>query len=261
MVMPELPYLRLSAQQLAAPSEVEQQLISLTSSVGIKPESEVSGEQSLVLEIVDDTLQLTDLTVANSNGVIVDFLSGQSQYRRQHGGGSKEPAAKAVGIKANQPITVLDATPGLGRDAFVLAAVGANVIMIERSPVAYLLLADGLRRLALQEPELARQFVLYHANSCDYMQQLAAASVDAVYLDPMFPHRKKSALVKKEMRLFQLMLGPDEDADLLLPAALHAAAKRVVVKRPNSAPLLANQKPSMAIASKKHRFDVYIKNA
>ena len=197
--MPELPYLRLSAQQLAAPSEVEQQLISLTSSVGIKPESEVSGEQSLVLEIVDDTLQLTDLTVANSNGVIVDFLSGQSQYRRQHGGGSKEPAAKAVGIKANQPITVLDATPGLGRDAFVLAAVGANVIMIERSPVAYLLLADGLRRLALQEPELARQFVLYHANSCDYMQQLAAASVDAVYLDPMFPHRKKSALVKKEM--------------------------------------------------------------
>ena len=135
------------------------------------------------------------------------------------------------------------------------------MIMIERSPVAYLLLADGLRRLALQEPELARQFVLYHANSCDYMQQLAAASVDAVYLDPMFPHRKKSALVKKEMRLFQLMLGPDEDADLLLPAALHAAAKRVVVKRPNSAPLLANQKPSMAIASKKHRFDVYIKNA
>ncbi len=258
--MPELPYLRLSAQQLAAPSEVEQQLISLTSSVGIKPENAASDEQSLVLEIVDNTLQLTDLTVANSNGVIVDFLSGQSQYRRQHGGGSKEPVAKAVGIKANQPITVLDATPGLGRDAFVLAALGANVIMIERSPVAYLLLADGLRRLALQEPELARQFVLYHANSCDYMQQLAAGSVDAVYLDPMFPHRKKSALVKKEMRLFQLMLGPDEDADLLLPAALHAAAKRVVVKRPNSAPLLANQKPSMAIASKKHRFDVYIKN-
>ena len=242
--MPELPYLRLSAQQLAAPSEVEQQLISLTSSVGIKPESEASGEQSLVLEIVDDTLQLTDLSVANSNGVTVDFLSGQSQYRRQHGGGGKEPVAKAIGIKANQPHTVLDATPGLGRDAFVLAALGARVIMIERSPVAYLLLADGLRRLALQEPELARQFVLYHANSCDYMQQLAAASVDAVYLDPMFPHRKKSALVKKEMRLFQLMLGPDEDADLLLPAALHAAAKRVVVKRPNSAPLLANQKPS-----------------
>ena len=67
--------------------------------------------------------------------------------------------------------------------------------------------------------------------------------------------------MKKEMRLFQLMLGPDEDADLLLPAALHAAAKRVVVKRPNSAPLLANQKPSMAITSKKHRFDVYIKTA
>ncbi|WP_296048024.1 class I SAM-dependent methyltransferase [uncultured Alteromonas sp.] len=258
--MPDLPRLRLSAQQQAAPSEVEQQLISLSSSVGIATVSEADVSDALVLEIVADTLQLMDLTVANSTGVSVDFLSGQSQYRRQHGGGSKEPIAKAVGIKASQSITVLDATPGLGRDAFVLAALGAHVIMIERSPVAYLLLADGLRRLARQEPELAKQFVLYHANSCDYMHQLAPASVDAVYLDPMFPHRKKSALVKKEMRLFQVMLGADEDADLLLPAALHAAAKRVVVKRPNSAPLLAEQKPSMAISSKKHRFDVYIKN-
>ncbi len=30
-----------------------------------------------------------------------------------------------------------------------------------------------------------------------------------VYLDPMFPHKQKSALVKKEMRVFQSLVGPD----------------------------------------------------
>lgn len=258
--MPDLPALLLTTEQLSAPSDVEKQLIMLVESVGIKTASAQPADAELALIIADDALQLLDTTDPKSTGVKVDFLSGQSQYRRNHGGGSKEPIAKAIGIKGKQAITVLDATPGLGRDAFVLAALGASVVMIERSPVAYLLLSDGIRRLATSEPDLARQFVLYHANSCDYMQQLAPGSVDAVYLDPMFPHRKKSALVKKEMRLFQIMLGTDEDADLLLPAAQHVAAKRVVVKRPNSAPLLAGAKPSMAITSKKHRFDVYIKN-
>lgn len=258
--MPDLPALLLTTEQLSAPTDVEKQLITLVESVGIQRASALPADAELALIIADDALQLMDITDPKSTGVKVDFLSGQSQYRRNHGGGSKEPIAKAIGIKGKLAITVLDATPGLGRDAFVLAALGASVIMIERSPVAYLLLSDGIRRLALAEPDLARQFVLYHANSCDYMQQLAPGSVDAVYLDPMFPHRKKSALVKKEMRLFQVMLGPDEDADLLLPAAQHAAAKRVVVKRPNSAPLLAGAKPSMAITSKKHRFDVYIRN-
>lgn len=258
--MPDLPALLLTTEQLSAPTDVEKQLITLVESVGIQRASALPADAELALIIADDALQLMDITDPKSTGVKVDFLSGQSQYRRNHGGGSKEPIAKAIGIKGKQAITVLDATPGLGRDAFVLAALGASVIMIERSPVAYLLLSDGIRRLALAEPDLARQFVLYHANSCDYMRQLAPGSVDAVYLDPMFPHRKKSALVKKEMRLFQVMLGPDEDADLLLPAAQHAAAKRVVVKRPDSAPLLAGAKPSMAITSKKHRFDVYIRN-
>jgi hypothetical protein len=32
-----------------------------------------------------------------------------------------------------------------------------------------------------------------------------------VYLDPMFPHKQKSALVKKEMRVFQSLVGPDLD--------------------------------------------------
>lgn len=52
-----------------------------------------------------------------------------------------------------------------------------------------------------------------------------------VYLDPMFPHRQKSALVKKEMRVFQTLVGADDDADALLAPARRLAKKRVVVKR------------------------------
>ncbi|NVK57028.1 MAG: class I SAM-dependent methyltransferase [Alteromonadaceae bacterium] len=256
--MLNLPPLLLSAGQADAPSPLVQSLITQAQSLGIITTTSTNAE--LALQIRDNALQLDDLTDANGKGVMVDFLSGQSAYRRAKGGGSKEPIAKAVGMKTHQPLKILDATPGLGRDAFVLASLGASVTLVERSPVVYMLLADGLRRLALSEPELAARFTLHHANSPEYMQQQSENSVDAVYLDPMFPHRKKSALVKKEMRLFQVLLGTDTDADQLLPAALHIAAKRVAVKRPNSAPYLAAQKPSMAISSKKHRFDVYINN-
>jgi 16S rRNA (guanine1516-N2)-methyltransferase len=81
---------------------------------------------------------------------------------------------------------------------------------------------------------------------------------DVIYLDPMFPHKQKSALVKKEMRVFQSLVGPDLDADALLPAALKMAEKRVVVKRPDYAGWLNEHKPSMAIETKSNRFDVYV---
>ncbi len=181
-----------------------------------------------------------------------------SIYRKQHGGGRKEPIVKAVGLKGNEQWHVVDATPGLGRDAFVLVSVGCHVTMIERSPIVAALLEDGIRRLQIDYPDLASRMTLQHGNSAEVMQYFDGEDVNAIYLDPMFPHKKKSALVKKEMRLFQQLLGHDPDADALLPPALKLATHRVVVKRPNSADVLAGHKPSMAIESKKHRFDVYL---
>lgn len=100
---------------------------------------------------------------------------------------------------------------------------------------------------------------LLNQDAIAYLQN--KPSFDVIYLDPMFPHKKKSALVKKEMQAFQLLLGADQDSSLLFNAALLASPKRVVVKRPNSAPSIVNELgrlPSMAITSKKHRFDVYL---
>ena len=212
----------------------------------------------LAMSLVDGKLSLVDFEDPKTGGVFVDFLSGESLYRKQHGGGKKEPIAKAIGVKGEATPKVLDATPGLGRDAFVLASLGCHVTMVERSPVVAALLEDGLRRLAVAAPELHSQFSLVHGNSSEVMKHWQGDDIDVIYLDPMFPHRKKSALVKKEMRLFQQLLGPDEDADDLLEPARALANKRVVVKRPNAADVLAGVQPSMAITSKKHRFDVYI---
>ena len=214
--------------------------------------------EGFYLQIQNGVLGLADASEKKVLPVEVDFASPASLYRKQHGGGRKEPIVKAIGLKGNEGWHVVDATPGLGRDAFVLVSVGCKVTMIERSPIVAALLEDGIRRLALSFPELAAKISLQHGNSAEVMQYFTGENVNAIYLDPMFPHKKKSALVKKEMRLFQQLLGHDPDADALLPPALKLATHRVVVKRPNSADVLAGEKPSMAIESKKHRFDVYL---
>ncbi|GFD79706.1 ribosomal RNA small subunit methyltransferase J [Alteromonas sp. KUL156] len=215
-------------------------------------------DEGFYLQVQHGVLGLADAADKKVLPIEVDFASPASLYRKQHGGGRKEPIVKAIGIKGSEDWHVVDATPGLGRDAFVLVSVGCKVTMIERSPIVAALLEDGIRRLALSFPELASQMTLRHGNSAEVMQYFTGENVNAVYLDPMFPHKKKSALVKKEMRLFQQLLGHDPDADALLPPALQLATHRVVVKRPNSAEVLAGMKASMAIESKKHRFDVYL---
>ncbi len=79
-----------------------------------------------------------------------------------------------------------------------------------------------------------------------------------IYLDPMFPERKKSALSKLDMRIFHDIVGDDQDADTLLKTALSCATKRVVVKRPRLGAVLAGIKPHHSLVGKSSRFDVYI---
>jgi 16S rRNA (guanine1516-N2)-methyltransferase len=217
-------------------------------------------ETGLYLTLDAQRLSLSDASERKLGAVFVDFAEGAARHRRLHGGGRGEAVAKAVGARGQATPTVLDATAGLGRDAFVLAAIGCQVTMLERSPVAAALLQDGLMRA-----ELDAEIGAWIGQRMRLLAGSAAAQMDAwqgeppqvVYLDPMYPHRRKSAQVKKEMRLFQTMLGPDDDADMLLAPALALASKRVVVKRPDYAPPLAERKPAAQITTKTHRFDIY----
>jgi 16S rRNA (guanine1516-N2)-methyltransferase len=194
----------------------------------------------------------------NTSKPHIDFLTGKIGYRSKHL--TNELLAKAVGVKKNQILSVIDATAGLGRDGFILACLGCEVTMLERSPVVAESLQDALTR-ALSDAELAQKLSLKLINSDakDYFLSLTAAQFpDVIYLDPMHPVRTKSALVKKDMRLLREIVGEDLDADMLLLIALNCAKRRVVVKRPRLALPLAERKPDIVMLGKHSRFDIYL---
>lgn len=222
-----------------------------------------SGEADFALQIGAQGWQLQELGEQAAGPVRVDFVSGALAHRRQFGGGAGQMIAKAVGIQAGIRPRILDATAGLGRDAFVLACLGCDVQMIERHPLVAVLLRDGLAR-ALHNADtaaIAARMPLLEGDAIALMQSWPGEPPQVIYLDPMFPSRDKSALVKKEMRLFQPLVGGDEDAAELLAAAIELASHRVVVKRPRKAPAASAQTPSYQLLGKANRFDIYTKQS
>lgn len=186
--------------------------------------------------------------------IYVDFLGANWSHRLKQIGRDNELIAKAVGIKKSFRPTIVDATAGLGGDALVLTALGCRVTMIERSPIIAALLRDGLERAKFEQLELLE------GDTKQILPNLAKRqSIDVVYLDPMFPIRTKSALVKKEMRVLKEIVGEDPDSSELLNIALPLVQKRVVVKRPLHAATLTSLQPNITYKGKATRFDVYLK--
>lgn len=213
-----------------------------------------------VLQLTPDGLQLQQTGRKAPGPIWVDFTKGAADHRRQFGGGRGQMVAKAVGLKPGVCPLVLDATAGLGGDSFVLACLGAGLLLQERNPVVYALLNDGLLRAkaaSVGDPELAPIFARMQLLPAQVDSTFAMQTADVVFLDPMFPTREKSAAVKKEMTAFHSLVGEDGDQDLLFAQAMQAARYRVVVKRPRKAPYLANEKPALEIAGKSSRFDIY----
>lgn len=220
-------------------------------------------EAEFALQVGEQGLQLQQLGADAPGPVRVDFVEGGVAHRRLYGGGSGQMIAKAVGVAQGVRPRVLDATAGLGKDGFVLATLGCEMSLIERQPLIGALLEDGLARGALDAevaPIVARMHLL-KGNSIELMRNWEGEPPQVIYLDPMFPHREKSALVKKEMRLFRPLVGDDNDAPALLAAALALASHRVVVKRPRKAPCIEGPKPSHGLEGKSSRYDIYPKKA
>ena len=173
----------------------------------------------------------------------------------------QELLVKAAKVKGVATPLALDATAGLGEDSFLLAAAGFSVELYERNPTMAALLADALARAA-DDPELGRVVSRMHLHTSDSVDALRAleSAPDVVYLDPMFPARRKSAAVKKKPQLMQQFEPPcsDEEAVALLQAALEARPRKVVVKRPVKGPCLADLKPAYVVEGKSIRYDCYV---
>ena len=204
----------------------------------------------LKLRSSGDVLSLHDQQQAFS--LHIDFLSGPLAHRaRQHPGAEK--LIKACKIQGQVKGTVLDATAGMGRDAFLLHQAGFKVTACERHAVVFALLKNALQRYQ-KASETHTAFELLHQ---DAEQVLIQRHFDVVYMDPMFPQRSKSAQVKKDMFVLQKLLQHTDAAVDELVNAAQSACNKLVIKRPVKAETLISTKPTYQLMGKTCRFDVY----
>lgn len=172
---------------------------------------------------------------------------------------SKELLVRAARVKGVAEPVAVDATAGLGDDSLLLAAAGFSVTMFERDATIAALLRDALARAAKVD-ELAGIVDRMHLIGGDSVRGLRELAVcpDVVFLDPMFPARRKSAAVKKKLQLIQAIERPCNNEEELVEAALSAGPRKVVIKRPVKGPHLAGVKPSYSLAGKAVRYDVLV---
>ena len=201
------------------------------------------------------------LTLVSTDGMKLsaDFSTLLPRIRR--GNLQSELLVQAVRIRsADHPLKVLDATAGFGEDSFLLAAAGCEVLLYEKDPTIAALLADAMQRAGQQEDlrEIVGRMQLSAGDSIPVMRSLAEKTVDVIYLDPMFPARKKSGLVGKKFQLLHYLEKPAEDERELLAAALAAKPQKIVIKRPQKNPFLAGVKPSYSKPGKAIRYDVLL---
>lgn len=207
-------------------------------------------------------LMLADGRERRGRPVAADLADRRLLYRLQHAGPRSEALGRALGGRRLAGLRVVDATAGWGRDSAVLGALGCEVVMLERHPVVRLLLADALSRALSHEDPLVRtvagRLQLRGGDARMLLRDWPGPAPDAIVLDPMFPERDGSAAPRGYMRLFQELVGDDDDAAELLDAALSLAWHRVIVKRPLRAPGLPGLRPAHAVIGRSTRLDVYV---
>ena len=189
------------------------------------------------------------------------FIEGPILHRLKYGKGRGQNLAKAVGMKFNKNRNIIDATAGLGYDSFILASLGAKVTLIERSQKIHELLQNGIDEgisFGGEIEKIINRMELLFGDSKDILPKLTP---EVIMIDTMYKDRKKTALVKNNMRLVREIVGPDSDYIELLKVALNCAKNRVVLKQPRYAkPIKEITKCSHQILGKTIRYDIFMTN-
>jgi 16S rRNA (guanine1516-N2)-methyltransferase len=198
----------------------------------------------------DNQLKLVNRLDPKMAPLSIDFL--QYYHDMTLGQGGRRLLLKALGIKDKIRMHVLDATAGLGRDAFFMAKFGIDVTMIERSPLLSQLLSHALQH----NQTTIKRLKLLSGDALKLIPTLPAFEV--IYLDPMFRQKKSTAKVKKDLQMLQLLHQNEAHDEVeLLKIALKHCKQRVVVKRPIQAPFLGLIQPQWSLRGTNIRFDVY----
>ncbi len=236
----------------------------LAAETGLDIVSALPTTASFYLSFNNGRLELTENFTGKTNKSVisVDYLSGPAWFRYRYDRKINQPLAKAVGIKKGSRPTICDTTAGYGFDSFIFASFGCMVTMIERSPVIWALLDDGLKRAAAHRKigsSIICNIKLVRGNSLDLLEAMEI-QFDTIYMDPMYPPTKKSALNKRKMRVLRSLVGDDQDQERLLEKSMTVAANRVVVKRAAGAPEIKGPPVSYRVTGKNSRYDIYLIN-
>jgi 16S rRNA (guanine1516-N2)-methyltransferase len=196
------------------------------------------------------------------SSIEINYLTPTALRKLKQLASKKELLQKACGVKAGQPLSVFDATPGYGYDGLALALTGAQVVMCERCPEVVQALQQALLKAKTEGPLWLRESVsritLRSGDSIEYLQTLEGEQrPEVIVVDPMFPEERRSALSKKEIQVLRALCGEDPDAPELLEVALRTATKRVVVKRRVKDPVLGQIKPAYSLTGTSIRVDIY----
>tara|TARA_B100000963_G_scaffold348076_1_gene355145 strand:- start:552 stop:1364 length:813 start_codon:yes stop_codon:yes gene_type:complete len=200
--------------------------------------------------------------------VHTDFISGKNNYRRITTN-RRSDLARACGITNKNYLSILDGTAGLGIDGFMLSSLNCKVKLVEKNPVIFALLRDGVRRLHLASAadkllKVAYENISYVCGDTERVlaqQKLSDMNYDVIYLDPMFPLKQKESKSKKAMQALQYLSDIEDDYNDLLNSAIDSARKRVVIKRPLRSDYLCKKEPTLSLKGSSVRFDVFIKSS
>ena len=199
--------------------------------------------------------------ISSFNPISINFATGASFYRHKFDRKINQTVARAVGIKRGVRPRVCDLTAGFGNDGFVLAGLGCEIVLVERCPLMWALLEDGLRR-GRDHHEIGKllksKVSLVFSEAKTFLEN-SDETFETLFLDPMYPDRGKQALTKIKMRVLRELVGDDADSTELLRCSIaYPKKKRVVVKRPIHAPVIQGFHPTLEIRGKKHRYDIYL---
>lgn len=262
-------------------------------------------EKRLILAKLDGILTLSK----NGMSISRDFSESLNRIKNKNIG--EENIVKAAKIRGKDKLKILDATAGLGEDAFLLAAAGHDVDMYESDPVIVSLLVDGMERVLKfgvaredgfeqsstyehnekntkstnEIQDILSRMTVHIDDSIEAMNKIAinvqevtdknaggnaemrdsrdltvdrdvsTFTPDVIILDPMFPERNKSALVKKKFQLIHELEDPCDREVELLNAALNLKPDKIIIKRPIKATYLAGKTPTYSIKGSTIRWD------
>ncbi len=217
------------------------------------------------LEAREEGLVLTDGEIS----LMGDFTKNIKRLQPENLNRELIVKAAKKGLEKNQeklPLA-LDCTAGLGEDSILIAAAGFRVRMYEYNFVIAALLRDALDRGMKDEriTHIVSRMELVEGDSIKAMEEMAEKKKgeveipDIILLDPMFPERQKSGLVKKKFQLLQRLEAPARDEETLLDSAIKVGPRKILIKRPIKGPYLSEIRPSYSLEGSVIRIDCIVR--